>query len=124
MDECISFWQRVEYLLEAKGLTKKELAQNVHITASSISKGLQENRFPSAQTAVEIARYLDTTVEYLVTGEDCNFSPPDEVYFDRLIKYSRTIRDLDSLPEKARKSIEIMISSLSQSNPSVKNGKK
>lgn len=116
MDECISFWQRVEYILDSKGLTKKELAKNAHMTPSNISKGLQNKTFPSAQTAVEIAQFLDTTVEYLVTGQDSSYSGKSTGDLDTLYKYSHTIKALDSIPENSRRSIETMICTMSEGN--------
>ena len=116
MDEYISFWQRVEYLLDSKGLTKKELAKNTHITPSNISKGLQNKSSPSAQTAVEIAQFLDTTVEYLVTGQDRKYFGKNKEELDTLYKYSHTVKALDSIPEDPRKSIQSMIFSISEAN--------
>lgn len=76
---------------------------------SNISKGKRENSFPSAETAVEIAKILNTTVEYLVTGDSSKssntFQNDSSVYY----RYSKTIKNLNSIPADRRKLIETMI---------------
>lgn len=66
----MNFWERVEIILDQKDITKKELAMSAGFSPSNISKGKRENSSPSADMAVAIARFLGTTVEYLVTGKD------------------------------------------------------
>lgn len=56
------------------GLMVKEVANKAGLQPSSLSNYLRENSsIPSADIAVKIARALNVSVEYLVTGE--NFSP-------------------------------------------------
>lgn len=65
----MNFWQRIENILENKGMTRKELAASIGFNASNISKGKKTGSCPSAETAVAIAAFLGTTVEFLVTGK-------------------------------------------------------
>lgn len=65
-----SFWKRTEELMQKTGCTKKELAAFANINISNFSKGLKNGNSPSADTATKIAEYLNTTVEYLVTGHN------------------------------------------------------
>ena len=62
--------------------------------------------------AVKIAKILDTSVEYLVTGV---ISSPDlpKQNLDNLYRYSKIIRALDSIPEESRSSVELFINDLS-----------
>jgi transcriptional regulator with XRE-family HTH domain len=73
----MNFWERVENLIEQKGINKKTLAAEAGIDSSNISKGLKSGGSPSADTAVRIAKFLDTSVEYLVTGNDAKSAPAD-----------------------------------------------
>lgn len=66
----MNFWQRVDQLLKEQNLTRKALAISVHFDSSNISKGIKNNNIPAADTALEIAKFLNTTVEYLLTGTD------------------------------------------------------
>jgi len=104
----MNFWNRVEELLDKNGKNKKELADAAGIDPSTISKGLQNKSAPSADKAVLIAQFLNTTVEYLVTG---NNSVQKEI--NDLYKHQRIIQKLDKIPEDTRTSIELMISDLS-----------
>ncbi len=108
----MNFWERVENLLDQKGINKKTLALETGIDASNISKGLKSGGSPSADTAVRIAKFLDTTVEYLVTGTDSRLSISQQKQLDTLLRYSKTIKALDKLPQKTRKPIETMISEM------------
>lgn len=105
----MNFWERVEYLLEQKDITKKELAMTLGFNSSNISKGKREGSYPSAETAVAIARFLGTTVEYLVTGTTAKTPKNDEQSLTDLYRYSKTIRQLDTIPEQKRQVIETMI---------------
>lgn len=111
----MNFWERVEYLLDQKDITRKELAMTVGFSPSNISKGKKENSFPSAETAVSIAHFLDTTVEYLVTGSGTNSSTAEKQNLDDLYRFSRTINLLDAIPTEKRSVIETMISDYSTS---------
>lgn len=105
----MNFWDRVNDLLDEKGITKKELAEKAKIDPSTISKGSKESRMPAADTAVLIAQFLDTSVEYLVTGKN---SIKQEI--NNLYKHATIIKNLDNIPQEIRPSIELMISDLSK----------
>ena len=64
-----NFWGRVLELLEWKGISRKELAEKVGISYSSIHNGIKLDSIPSADIALKVAYELNTTVEYLVKGE-------------------------------------------------------
>lgn len=103
----MTFWERVEEIIERKEINKKELASAAGIDASTISKGIKNNTVPSADTAVLIAQYLGTTVEYLVTGSSNNQGNIPQLY-----KHVNLIENLDAIPEDARASIELMITDM------------
>lgn len=111
----MNFWDRVNNLLDEKGITKKELAEKVKIDPSTISKGSKENRMPAADKAVFIAQFLGTTVEYLVTGKNSVRQEINDLY-----KHATIIKKLDSIPQEIRPSIELMISDLSDKYSSSK----
>ena len=108
----MNFWERVENLIEQKGINKKTLAAEAGIDSSNISKGLKSGGSPSADTAVRIAKFLDTSVEYLVTGNDSQLSESRIKQLDTLLRYSKTVKTLAKLPPKVRKPIITMISEM------------
>lgn len=66
----MSFWQNVENELSYKNMSRKELAEKASFAVSGISLGLSHNSIPNADVAVRISQVLETSVEYLVTGEE------------------------------------------------------
>ena len=64
-----NFWRRVDEELEYKGLNRSYLAKECGFSLTNIGQGIKLGSTPSAETAVKIAKVLDVSVEYLVTGE-------------------------------------------------------
>ena len=66
----MSFWKNVENELEYQNISRKDLAQRAGFAVSGISLGISNNSVPSADVAVRIAKVLNVSVEYLVTGKN------------------------------------------------------
>ena len=102
----MAFWDNVLAELEYKGMSNKALAEKVGIDASNIGRGIRFKSSPSADTALKIAKVLNVSVEYLVTGRSPNIKNEEEnTDFQLFRKYSKTFEKLDALPEKTRSSI-------------------
>lgn len=67
---ALEFIDRVEKLIEKSGVTKKDFAAKIGITQQAIYDWKKRQTIPSADIAVKIANYLNTSVEYLVTGSE------------------------------------------------------
>lgn len=109
----MGFWNNVLNELDYLGMTNKALAEKAGFDASNIGRGLRLNSSPSVETAVKIAKILNVSVEFLVTGEDsqnAGFTPEN---LNRLKKYSEIVQKLDALPEKSRNSIINLIKNVS-----------
>lgn len=68
----MNFWENVEFLLDQKGILKKQLTLEVGITPSAFNKGKQRNSIPAADTALKIARFLGVSLESLLEIEPIN----------------------------------------------------
>lgn len=66
------FWTNVKELLDIKNLTQKELSAITGINLGTIKNQICREVIPDAESAVKIAKALNTTVEFLVTGEEEN----------------------------------------------------
>ena len=66
---------------------------------------------PSADTAVKIAKVLNVSVEYLVTGQDSSFQK-ENLDLHRYREYSSFINQLDSLPENQRELIKSIVAKM------------
>ena len=66
----MSFKENLREAIDFRGLGQKELAYKAKISLRSIENYLRENgSIPAADTAVQIAKALGVTVEYLVDGK-------------------------------------------------------
>ena len=61
--------ERMEYLLEKKGKTKKELAEYLGISYNTVRIWKNKQPIPSAEHLVAISEFLGVSVKYLLTGE-------------------------------------------------------
>ena len=109
----MGFWNNVLIELDYLGITNKSLAEKCGFDASNIGRGIKLGSAPSVETAVKIAKVLNVSVEYLVTGSDSNFTiGQNKEDIQLLHKYSNILKDLDSLPEQAKKPIINLIENL------------
>lgn len=60
---------RIAALRRAKGWSQGELAQRLQISPSAVGMYEQERREPGAALLVSMARLLDVSVDYLLTGQ-------------------------------------------------------
>ena len=87
-----NFWRRVDEELEYKGINRTYLAKECGFSLTNIGQGIKLGSTPSAETAVKIAKVLDVSVEYLVTGVE-GAKKRENAELDELI---RDIRHLSS----------------------------
>lgn len=72
-----NFWDRVKALIKEKGLTQAQFAEQNGYAVNTFVGWISKNRSPDLDIAVNIAKQLGTTVEYLVTGEIAGLSQED-----------------------------------------------
>lgn len=75
--------QRIAALRRQRGLSQAELAAYLGISASAMGMYEQGRREPSADTLVRLARQLQVTTDFLLTGE-LN-SQMDEQTYSRML---------------------------------------
>ena len=61
--------ERIALLRRTRGLSQSELARRLKISASAMGMYEQGRREPSGQTLVALARELEVTTDFLLTGE-------------------------------------------------------
>ena len=64
------FKQRLSDELSYRGFGVKEFAAKVGISVSTLNIYLYRNSIPAADVAVKMAKVLNVTTEYLITGEE------------------------------------------------------
>ena len=66
----LTFWSNIRSILEYKDITQKELAAYINVSYNTLQSWINKDRLPNVVQAVQIAKFLNTTVEFLVQGYD------------------------------------------------------
>lgn len=67
----LGFYERIEKLIKQKNISQKDLSVYLELSTPQIfANWKQRGSIPPADTAVKIADFLDTSVEFLVTGQE------------------------------------------------------
>lgn len=79
----MSLGTRIQKLLTAQGITQRELAEHLHLSANTVNGYIRNRRCPDCSTLSKIAMYLNTSVDYLLGNTSVHFHPeysltPDE----------------------------------------------
>ena len=74
-EEEASFKDRLVEEISYQGLSKKEFAEKLGINIGTLGMYIYRGSIPSADLAVKMAKLLNTTTEYLITGSD---EPPQK----------------------------------------------
>jgi transcriptional regulator with XRE-family HTH domain len=108
----MDFNENLKGELEYRGMPVKELAYKTGIPKKTIDKYLLSNgSMPPADKAVLIARILDVTVEYLVTGKN---DYTNKLPNDFMSPEMRSIKNyVEPLSRENRKVIETAVNELS-----------
>ena len=69
-DTVMSLGQRVKTLREIRGNTQETLAKLLKVTPQHISAIELDKRLPSINFLAVLAKELDTTTDYLITGKN------------------------------------------------------
>ena len=88
----LDFWLNVKERLDDNDISQKELAAAINESYNTLQSWITKDRLPNAEQAVNIARVLKTSVEYLVTKKDLTFKKDN----------SRTIALLEQAIESLR----------------------
>lgn len=105
------FWKRVDEELDFLGISRTYLANKCEFSLTNIGQGIKLGSTPSADTAVKIAKVLNVSVEYLVTGQDSSLKK-ENLDLHRYREYSSLISQLDSLPENQRELIKAIVAKM------------
>ncbi len=78
----MDIYDRIASLLKEKRLTKRNMSQDLNISYSTLASLFQRrSKSISVDMMKQIANYLDTTLEYLVTGNGTYRYPSNSDYF-------------------------------------------
>ena len=69
----LDFWLNVKERLDDNDISQKELVAAINESYNTLQSWITKDRLLNAEQAVNIARILKTSVEYLVTKQDHSF---------------------------------------------------
>ncbi|MCQ2081681.1 MAG: helix-turn-helix domain-containing protein [Lachnospiraceae bacterium] len=94
MDEMEeSYFVRLKRLLKDQGKSVSALLKAADLPETQYHSLVRYDNYPRADMAVKIAQFLDTSVEYMVTGRGKEPFPPDiMVQVRQLLKLDKTRR--------------------------------
>lgn len=95
--------ERIDDLLKRRNEKRKDLCRGLGMAENNISAWSSRGTIPAADILNDIAIYLDTSIEYLLTGKDKSGFSDDEIH---LIKSYR------KLTEKEKRAVDALIASL------------
>ncbi len=96
--------QRILETLEERGRTKTELANMLNASPSLITKWQNAGYMPPVESIEEICKYLDVSVEYILTGKGSSITQQELVNPElrrdetELVTYYRKL----SIPQKGQ----------------------
>ena len=64
--------ERIQYLLDEKEITQRELAEKLHLTPNTVNGYIKNRRCPDCATIVQIAQNLDTSSDFLLGNTSCH----------------------------------------------------
>lgn len=67
--------QRIAQLRKAAGINQQQLAEALHISASTEGMYEQGRRTPSLDVLVAMARHFGVSLDYLITGSEFSGQP-------------------------------------------------
>lgn len=112
-----SFKENLRNELDFQGLTVKELSAKTGIIKGTLDNYLGvRSSIPPADIAVKIAKALNVSVEYLVTGSDPKIYPKR---YEKFLSNISMLDDFERLSAKSKKSLSIMIHALAMEEASV-----
>jgi len=96
----MNFIERLEYLLKKNKITQAQLSDKIGLRRATISDWKKNGNYPSADDAVKIAKILDVSTDWLITGEDPQGLTEEE---------RRLVGDWRELGADARKAVRAVL---------------
>ncbi|MBP2000566.1 transcriptional regulator with XRE-family HTH domain [Paenibacillus shirakamiensis] len=67
-----SIYDRIELLIQAKGMTKKKFCSELSISTGNLGDWKRGKSTPSTNKLIEISIYFDISLDWLMTGRERN----------------------------------------------------
>ncbi len=101
------FVNRIDEILEKKRLKRAALCEDLKLSATAITDWARRGTIPAADIALKIAKYLNVSLEWLITGTE----PEGLTQEEREI-----LEKWNSLEEGQKETVTILLNALSEQN--------
>ena len=83
----MEFNEKLQELRKRKGLTQEELAQQLYVSRTAISKWESAKGYPNIDSLKEISKYFSVTIDDLLSGEEIlNIAEADNKQKEKYLK--------------------------------------
>ena len=97
----MTFWERLESALSDNNCTMADLGRKIQLSPTVINSWKTRGSIPRADIACKTAEALNTTVEYLITGNSSNFiSTSRKTFLVPILNQELSAGHGDLLPEE------------------------
>ena len=96
----MTFWERLEDALNQKQITPTELSRILGVAPSVVNAWKIRESIPRADIAVKTAEVLDTSVEYLITGNSVELNSTRKTFLVPILNQELSAGHGDLLPEE------------------------
>ena len=76
----MDFWIRLKNTIKSQNTTQEWISGKIGVPLSTFRKWMTRKTYPNLKEGIELAKLLETTAEYLVTGIVPEGLTPDEQY--------------------------------------------
>ena len=66
------FWKNVSLLLKNKKISQEKMCEDLGMSIYTLRSSISKQVLPRVDVAKNIADYLDTSVDFLITGKESN----------------------------------------------------
>ena len=95
----MTFWDRLEKALDENNVTASELSRTIGVASSVIYSWKLRDSIPRADIACKTAEVLNTTVEYLITGNSSDIKPSKKKYLVPILNQELSAGHGELLPD-------------------------
>lgn len=111
-DGAEGFWERFSELSPKDSA----VAAGIGVPTSTLSSLKTGNRFPPVNMAVDIARYLGVSVEYLCYGEEKNDSARNAALLSQIKKFEEFFDALESASPEVIEAVKVLVRAAARGN--------
>ena len=87
------FWNRVKTLCKNKKISQTDLCIEINCPVQNLRNKIVRGAYPNIIDCIHIAQFLETSVEYLVTGDKNKLLDSEDILQDKLNRIKEIIEE-------------------------------